>query len=198
MQPDAVQRLMQPGDAKQGFRTKPDLTRTRMTEHHNQHGRKPGRGLRPWLLIPKILAVAVVFGGFVAVAVLLHTRATDNLDQWKSLIDAVRRIFRFAIVPGVLLIVLLGVLLLLQHPRVFLRMRWMQLKIVLILGLPVLHLRARTLLHDIVAELDSGRTQHLEAHMAAFTLTCDVTILLLALLIFFGRYKPRLGWKATR
>lgn len=94
-----------------------------MVEHRNRHGRKPGRGLRPWLLIPKILSVAVVLGAFVAVAVLMHTRTAQNLEQWIALIDMVITLFRYVIVPGVISILLFGLLLLIQHRRVFLRMR---------------------------------------------------------------------------
>ena len=35
----------------------------------NIFGRKPGRGVRPWLLIPKVIAVATFVGGYVATIV---------------------------------------------------------------------------------------------------------------------------------
>ncbi len=102
-----------------------------MPTHTNKHGRRPGRGLRPWVLIPKILSVSALFGGFLATTILLHTNHPQTREQWQTLIETVSILFTHLIVPAVMCVILLGILLLLMHFRAFLSMRWVWVKLVL-------------------------------------------------------------------
>lgn len=165
-----------------------------MTEYVNKHGRKPGRGLRPWLLIPKLLSVAALFGGFLAVSVLLHTRDPATDVQWAELIESVGALFRRLIVPAVFCVVIFGVLLLVQHWRVFLAMRWMRLKLLLLLlALPPLHLTGRWLIGEARLALAAGDLERVAELMGRFTLTADLAVAALAMVMVIGRHKPRLG-----
>ncbi len=165
-----------------------------MTDYINKHGRKPGRGLRPWLLIPKLLSVAALFGGFLAASVLLHTREPATDAQWAELIETVGVLFRRLIVPAVFCVVIFGVLLLVQHWRVFLAMRWMRLKLLLLLlALPPLHLTGRWLIGEARLALAAGDLERVAELMGRFTLTADLAVAALALVMVIGRHKPRLG-----
>jgi len=98
----------------------------------NIHGRKPTRGLRPWLLIPKVLAVGFVFGSSI-VELLVTNWARQSADFGDADYAArdlflVKRFLTHFIEPAVGLAALLGLWLFLQHPSVFLRQRWWQVK----------------------------------------------------------------------
>lgn len=165
-----------------------------MTTFTNKHGRKPGRGLRPWVLIPKILSVGAVFGGFLAVAALLHSSDPQTPEQWHSLIRSVEVLFLRLIVPAVFCVLTFGFLLLLMHWRAFLAMRWIWTKFVLlILALPPLHLTGRWLIGQARLALEAGDLERVSSVMGNFTLTVDLAVLAVALVAGFSRHKPRLG-----
>lgn len=165
-----------------------------MADYANKHGRRPGRGLRPWLLIPKVLCVAALFGGFLAASVLLHTHHPTTHAQWADLIESVSTLFLRLIVPAVFCVVILGVLLLVQHWRVFLAMRWVRLKLMLLLlALPPLHLTGRWLIGEARLALAEGDLDRVAELMGRFTLTADLAIVALAVVMVIGRHKPRLG-----
>lgn len=54
----------------------------------NQHGRKPGRGIRPWLLIPKVLAVGIYFGTVVTATVLWFRGPTASPHGEQSAVES--------------------------------------------------------------------------------------------------------------
>jgi len=164
-----------------------------MPTHINKHGRRPGRGLRPWVLIPKILTVGALFGGFLAAAVILHSNNPQTLEQWRSQIQTIGFLFTRLIVPAVLLVILFGILLFLMHWRAFLSMRWFQVKCVLLLiALPPLHLSGRWLIGQARLALEAGDLTRVAELMANFTLAVDLTVLVLIVVIAIGRHKPRL------
>jgi len=165
-----------------------------MTAYKNKHGRRPGRGIRPWLLIPKVLSIGALLGGFLAASVLLHTNQSTTHEQWATHIATVSTLFLRLIVPAVLCVVLFGVLLFFQHPKVFLRMRWFQVKVVLlILLLPPLHLTGRGLIHQAREALTANDLDRVAEMMSYFTITADLAALALVIVITIGRLKPRLG-----
>jgi uncharacterized membrane protein len=165
-----------------------------MTVYKNKHGRRPGRGVRPWLLIPKVLSVGALFGGFMGASVLLHASDPQNPEQWARLIETVGTLFRRLIVPAVLCVILFGALLLLQHMRVFLTLRWVRVKLVLLLvTLPPLHLTGRWLIDHARRALEAGQLDRVEELMRRFTLTVDLAVLAVIVVVVIGRHKPRLG-----
>lgn len=158
-----------------------------MAEYRNIHGRKGGRGLRPWLLIPKVVAVALIIGGLAAVLVL--DQATRSLamttDQVRLVGRLIGLLFKYQIVPATILALVLGLLLLLQHPRQFLRMRWLIVKLLLVaVTVPAAHILLRS------------QVQRMQESPPAQVGPCVAGILggFLAILLL-GRLKPRLGQK---
>lgn len=159
-----------------------------MPSYPNQHGRRPGRGLRPWLLLPKILCVAIALGAATSATVLwCQRRSAGGLD----VIGAMHILLAHVMVPALLGALFFGFLLLLQHPRIFLKQRWLQVKLLLAAaGFPILHLLA-------THEMDQLRTLLLPVESTPLRPRLLV-ILLVALwvmvtLIALGRLKPRLG-----
>jgi len=165
-----------------------------MTVYENKHGRRPGRGIRPWLLIPKILSVGALFGGFLSASVMLHTQDPQTREQWTHQIAILSTLFLRLIVPAVICVILFGVLLFLQHPKPFMKMRWLRVKAaLLVLTLPPLHLMGRSLINQARQALDAGQLDRVAELMGRFTLTVDLAVLAVIVVIVIGRHKPRLG-----
>src|SRR5580765_4569297 len=78
----------------------------------NRYGRKGGRGIRPWLLIPKIIAVIVYVGGLAS-----DFTSLDLADPRRQLVlHQVSRLMVFLVVPALLLALVMGFALLMQFP----------------------------------------------------------------------------------
>ncbi len=149
-----------------------------MTARENKFGRKPGRGIRPWLLLPKVIAVGLYTGGLSAS--LLVWTATRSLQITSMLVE-------FLVIPALLLSLLFGLLLLLQHPGVFLRMRWLIAKLVaLAILIPAAHFCAFSRMALYRREPTHAATHHLTG-IFALTLAASIGLVIL------GRLKPRLG-----
>lgn len=168
---------------------------TSPTEKRNV--RKPGRGLRPYLLIPKVISVCVYFGASVSAAVLWHVfvgcRNIDGIDaaMLSHQIESVKLLIVFVAVPALLLALILGVFLILQHPKAMLKMRWVRLKLLLLFfGIPVFHVFMASRLHHFREQLESGIINISLRNQ----LNIGFTLLLIwsAVLIWLGRHKPRL------
>lgn len=165
----------------------------------NIHGRRPTRGLRPWLLVPKVIAVAAYLGGCVSLAVLcrqaLHhhqARSRPLPDTTIHLIDA---LVRYVIDPAAILVTALGLLLLLQHPREFLRQRWLQVKLAsLLLAAPA----GKVFLEWRLANVRSEEGRWKLTYLSNLEDTVWGLIVLAAWVIVLGRLKPRFGQNWAR
>jgi len=149
----------------------------------NRFGRRPGRGIRPWLLLPKVIAVMLYAGGLASLLVLWTGGLSPGLA---------RRLALCTIVPGAACANVLGLVLLLQHPRVFLRMRWLVVKLIsLAVIMPASHLFLATRLAIIRGAAESG----MPADDAAAQFTCGLVVALAGAvwIIVLGRLKPRFG-----
>jgi uncharacterized membrane protein len=167
----------------------------------NVYGRRGGRGVRPWLLVPKVVAIALYVGGLAAVAFIWvgsnynAMPPDDPRRQW--LLNLVGRMMVFFVVPALLLAVVLGVLLLLQHPRVYLRMRWLRVKLlVLLIVIPFGHFWCRTQtlkLRDPATSIEARRA-------AASRLSVGLIGTLIGSIgaVVIGRARPRLGQNWAR
>ena len=162
-----------------------------MAAYVNQYGRKPGRGIRPWLLIPKVLGVAVYFGAVSAAAALAWLWPDGSLEETRQLANAVRFIMVFCAVPGLIVAIFAGIGLFMQHPAVFCTRRWWGVKMLLLLvGIPLLHYYTR----DVVQSLRIYQNLPLHPHrvmLLRWLLTAAASMMVV--IIFLGRYKPRLG-----
>ena len=171
------------------------------TRHGNVHGRKWGRGVRPYLLLPKIVCVATFLGGLVSLLVLLLLpEPPQTREAWIAQAELVRRGFGWVIVPSATGAVVFGSLLLRCHFRVFLRMRWVRVKLALIaVFVPGLHLFMRSrsirLARLVEGDGDLAEAAVVRGELAAGTLAALGFVLVV---IFLGRIKPRLGQRYGR
>lgn len=168
-----------------------------MTTQTNKHGRRATRGLRPWLLIPKIIAVGGAVGGLFAVLALIAGAGPSDVAQLRQLVDDVSRLFRWVIVPSLIGCVIFGLLLFLQMPLIFLKLRWFQVKTaIIVLTVPVLHVMGRTEMQRLKsavshpgAMLDDPLVTHGLQNMLTLSGAAMVVVMLLLVL---GRVKPTL------
>ena len=167
----------------------------------NTHGRVAGRGIRPWLLVPKVLAVGAYFGSLLATTVVwfaYQDGPTTPPHQHGVLIEQVSWMFRFIVVPALLMAMVMGIMLFLQHPQVFSRLRWWRVKILtLLIGVPTAHFY----LSSRLSALRHAAADHLPNQAAHLQLGVGLVVVLLgsACVILLGRLKPRLGqnWAKT-
>ena len=167
----------------------------------NVYGRRGGRGVRPWLLVPKVVAIALYVGGLAAVTFIWvgsdynAIPPDDPRRQW--VLNLVGRLMVFFVVPALLVAIVLGVLLLLQHPGVYLRMRWLRVKLlILLLVIPAGHFwcRAQTLaLRNPITSVEAHAT-------AARRLSVGLVGTLIGSIaaVVVGRARPRFGQNWAR
>lgn len=165
--------------------------------HRNRLGRSGGRGLRPLLLLPKVLAVAVYSGGLAATVFVWFTRGGASGPPSEDLIFLVRDLITRLVVPALLVCLLLGTALTLMHRDVFTRLRWWRTKVALLVpGLPLSHWFMATRLvrlHDaaVAGQADAAARNQFSAGLV-------VVLLGSLLVIVLGRHKPRLGQNWAR
>jgi hypothetical protein len=161
----------------------------------NRFGRKGGRGIRPWLLIPKVIAVMIYIGGLTAALGLWIGSDFSSFDlsdpRRKLVLDQVGHLMVFLVVPALLAAMGFGVALLLQHPAQFLRMRWLQVKLIgLVILIPLAHLFCRSRMVALRQATDAATNQAL-AHQLRWGL--GLTLAGSIVVVILGRLKPRLG-----
>ena len=150
----------------------------------------------PWALYPKLVCVGTLLGSFVCVLVLILATPLEDRADWQSLVDQVGVLFAFLIVPGSFLTVLFSLLLFWPQRRTFLKQRWAQVKLVLlVVALPALHLLARSTFTGIRREVENpnGSPEGPTGMMEFFTVLVVVTIVVLLVALWLARFKPRLG-----
>ena len=151
--------------------------------------RRGGRGLRPWILMPKVICVCVALGSLVTGVALWLTEPSPGSA---GLMEIEHRIFSQIMVPAILGAIFFGLLLFLQHPRVFFRLRWLQIKLVVVaIFLPVVHVWVSSQLLKL-SNLDT------KGNNATFVTWLYIAVITLLLLIVLGRQKPRLGQNWAR
>ncbi len=170
-----------------------------MTEYVNIHGRRRGRGIRPWLLIAKITGLVLTLGGLASAAAagILGPRPTDR-EGWILLREAMHSAFVPCVVGGTFLTIFAGITLWLQMPRAFLRMRWLKLKLVLIAVLIVpLHFIARLQVMDFDEMVQTASMEELATVWDRLAVALLIGFVFLLLIASIGRIKPRLGQSYT-
>ena len=166
----------------------------------NVHGRKGGRGARPYWLIAKLVGVAMYLGGLTSGLAIVLTLQPTTAEQWTQLADTLRAIFVFAAVPGLLLAIVGGVVLLRINPVLW-RMRWVKLKVlILVVVIPVLHWMTSTwvgTLRITAEELAQHDKPVLGINRDVIAILFGSGIVLTLVVVVLGRYKPRLGQRVT-
>lgn len=161
----------------------------------NQFGRKGGRGIRPWLLIPKILGVMVYVGGLATVLglwIASDFRSLELTDPRRQLVlDQVSRLMVFLVVPALIVALLMGFALLMQFPKMFIRTRWWQVKfLALALVIPAAHFYCRAKFTGMRSAIDKTTS---DALAADFTWGMTAALIGSAGVVILSRLKPRLG-----
>lgn len=168
-----------------------------MPTYVNIHGRKMTRGLRPWLLIPKVLAVALYFGGVAAAAVVWWSsdwwRLAKDDPQRLLILDNINHIMVRLAVPALVLAMILGVgLTLLTGWRIMLLQRWMRVKLAfLLIFIPAAHFFMSSRALILRQAVHDGVEQHTAARQFSFGFV--LVLIGTVLLIWLSRHKPRLG-----
>jgi uncharacterized membrane protein len=162
----------------------------------NIFGRKPGRGIRPWLLIPTVISVAIFIGSLTTTCVIWFTSGYEHLPvgspERAATIKQVSMLIRALVVPALLCVILFGVLLLLQHPRQFLRLRWLVVKLTILV---VITPAAHVYLFSCLAMLRETETKGVGNNAAsdAFGRGLIAALIVYVVILILGRLKPRLG-----
>jgi hypothetical protein len=140
--------------------------------------------------------VAILLGGFVCSLVLILATPRESLDDWRALVDAVGTIFKLVLVPASFATVVFTLLLFWPRRRWFLRQRWAQVKVaLLVLTLPALHLIARGVFTSVRREVESetGSPEGPTGQLEFFTDLVVLSIVVLLVALWLARFKPRLG-----
>lgn len=148
------------------------------------------------MIMLKIICVGLFLGGLVSFLVLAAGRSEEaGSEQAEEFAALAHRMYGRLIVPGVVGAEVAGLLLTASIWRVMIRMRWFQLKmLVLLIGCPGLHLFMVTRLtafdEMFKGGFDEAVAVSLHTQMLAGTAAAIVYALLM---IWLGRIKPRLG-----
>jgi hypothetical protein len=164
-------------------------------EYRNIHGRKWGRGLRPWLLLPKVVFVGIFLGSLVSTLVLVFLPPPPVTPEgWMEHLQTIRRAFEHLVVPALLGAILCGVLLTAIQGKALLRMRWLRLKVIVVaVFVPAAHLFMHGRFLVLEEAVRSGSQPRAVAARHAMTLGLVAVIACGLLVIVLGRLKPRLG-----
>lgn len=160
----------------------------------NRFGRKPGRGLRPYLLLPKVFSVSLLVGGLACLLVLQIALLNSPEDEFPVKLEQIRLIYHWIVIPSGLATALFGAALLLQHPKILLAQRWLQVKLAMVVvALAVGHLFSLKLLAALDSSSAGGnRTPSDGTTVTLMSVTAGVLAILL-IIVILGRHKPRLG-----
>jgi hypothetical protein len=167
-----------------------------MADRANIHGRRRGRGIRPWLLMAKLVGVICFAGGLGSLAALAwgSPEPPDRMT-WKFLADCAHWLLVPGTIGGGILAILAGICLWLQMPSAFLRMRWFRLKIVLVIVLiPAFHLWGRStalMLHEALDKL--ARIDEVPPLWDRLAIIFLLAFFAMLLIVWIGRIRPRLG-----
>ncbi len=167
-------------------------------DYFTVYGLRTARGVRPWLLTTKLIFVALYVGGLAAVTVIWISSDFSSLgvdDPRRAwVLDLVGKLMVRFVVPCLLVVLIAGFTLLLHMPRVFLRMRWLQVKLVaLAILIPTGHTWCRTRVNELrnlhaPAKIHQNAARGL-SHGLVGTLLSSIAI------VAVGRLKPRFGQK---
>jgi len=180
----------------------PDNAGMGEARYQNVHGRRWGRGARPYLLMAKIVFVAVFVGGLISLLTLVLISPLPATDEGRHIFaDALHRAYAWLIVPSLAGAMIMGVALSASFWRAAVRMRWLQVKALLIVVcVPMLHvfMRKRSLTLQSLARADGTDTQVLANLRDEILIGTAAVLVFAVLVVLLGRLKPRLGQRYGR
>ena len=113
--------------------------------------------------------------------------------------DHIRRIGLWLVAPGATIAAGLGVALLIHHGSILLPMRWLQVKLaLLVVVLPAIVGVGAWLVRMIDEELTIGEPDGPRGLIGALRLLILVDLAVVGAIIWLGRHKPRLGQNVAR
>lgn len=163
----------------------------------NIHGRRAGRGIRPYLIVGKLLSVSLIIGGLASLCATQWLQPESNdAAGWAQRVQAVHMAYSRVIIPGFAGALVFGALLASTMLPVLLRMRWFVVKLALLMVcVPTLHGLTRSWLSATrVALMQEPPDLNVVADLDARLMWGTLAALLLAVAVMIlGRIKPRLG-----
>jgi uncharacterized membrane protein len=155
---------------------------------------RKNRVIRPWLLVPKIVAFCIYVGGLSTVLGLWIVSDVGSMDiadpRRKFLLERIGTLLVFLVVPALLLTMLFGILLTIQTPQ-SLKMRWLRVKLVsLLIFIPASHFYCETRFGLLKHATDQATSASLARQL---TVGFVISFAWIVWIIFLGRIKPRLG-----
>lgn len=155
------------------------------------------RGARLWLIVAKVICVAVYAGGVTTVlgvwlwSGMTHMQLDDPQRQW--VIDMTRFVLVYLVVPALLGAIFLGLALLLQRPRELIRMRWLQVKLIgLVVLIPTAHLFCRSRMGILRAATDQSVSNQMATQLV---IAFSVALIGSLIVVVLARVKPRFSAK---
>lgn len=165
--------------------------------YQNIHGRRWGRGARPYLLMAKIMFVAVFVGGLISLLALVLIPPLPATEEGRHIFaDALNRAYTWLIVPSLVGAMIVGLVLLASFWRAAVRMRWLQAKVLLIaVCVPMLHvfMKSRSQALQVLARTDGTDAQVLASLRDGVLIGTAAALAFAVLVVVLGRVKPRLG-----
>jgi hypothetical protein len=161
------------------------------------HGRRPGRGTRPYLLMAKIVLVATLIGGLISLLALILVPSMPVSDEGRrTYADALHRGYTWIIIPSLVGSMAMGLCLLACTGSPLLRMRWLQVKALLIAAcVPVLHsvIRNRSQALQSLLATDGADLKAITALHTQILWGTVAALIFAVTTAMLGRIKPRLG-----
>ena len=165
--------------------------------YQNIHGRRPGRGIRPYFLMAKIVLVAALIGGLISLLALILVPSLPVSDEGRrAYADALHRAYTWIIIPSLTGSMLTGLCLLCCTGKPLLRMRWLQVKALLIVAcVPLLHsfIRSRSQALQAVLDIEDADLQAIAALHTQILWGTVAALIFAVITAMLGRIKPRLG-----
>jgi uncharacterized membrane protein len=151
--------------------------------------------IRTLLLVIKVIAVAVYIGGAVAVLALWLSSNFTTLaigdPRRLALLDQIKFLLVDLLVPALLTAILAGLALFLLRPAAFIRMRWLQVKLIsLLILIPAAHFFCRSRMLLMRHATDQATSNNMARQFTlGFTLAAAGSVII----VLIGRFKLRFG-----
>ncbi len=166
-----------------------------MTDRATFHGRKRGRGVRPWLLSAKFIGLTGFLGGLTSLGAMGIVGPTPSTQEgWELLRALSRAIFFPCVFCGLVLAVLAGACLFGRQATVYFKLRWFRVKLVaLTIFIPGCHLWVRGHVTRMYDAIEDGRLADAAASYQVVSIAYLVSAGIFILIALVSRHKPRLG-----
>jgi uncharacterized membrane protein len=138
-----------------------------------------------------VICVGLIVGGTFSLLVLQLLGPTPAGGERRDFAALIARAHRLVIITGAAGAMLFGALLLMEPFRALIRMRWLQVKLgLIVVFVPGMHLLMRSGVAALAEAENAASARSAHAQLLAGTI---VTLVGAIMLVVLGRIKPRLG-----